>query len=96
MFDLREFIIDKVVWNHGLAHFEKVLKSATQIQLHDVLNAKDFRYWSQICTAFAARHLVEHRDGKVDGRFREAVAGFWPNSSWGRRFSLEGLEEGGR
>jgi hypothetical protein len=91
--DLREFIIDKVVWNHGLVHFEKVLKSATQIQLHDVLNAKDFHYWPQIYTAFEARHLVEHRDGKVDGRFREAIAGFWPNSSWGRRTNLEGLEK---
>ena len=91
--DLREFIIDRVVWNHGLAHFGKVLKSATQIQLQDVLNAKDFHYWPQIYTAFEARHLVEHRDGKVDGRFREAVAGFWANSSWGRRLRLEGLEK---
>lgn len=36
---------------------------------------------------------MEHRDGKVDARFREAVAGFWPNSSWERRLRLEGLEK---
>jgi len=36
---------------------------------------------------------VEHRDGKVDGRFRAAVARFWPTSSWGKRLSLEGLEK---
>jgi len=91
--DLREFIVDKVVWNHGLVHFEDVLKRTTQIQLYEVLNAKDFHYWPQIYTAFEARHLVEHRDGKVDGRFRAAVARFWPTSSWGKRLSLEGLEK---
>jgi hypothetical protein len=91
--DLREFIIDKVVGNQGLEHFEKVLKRATQIRLRDVLYAKDFHYWPQIYTAFQARHLVEHRDGKVDGRFRESVEQVWPNSSWGRRLGLEGLEK---
>ena len=91
--DLREFIIDRVVWNLGLAHFEKVLKSATQIQLHDLLNGNDFHYWPQIHTAFEARHLVEHHDGKVDDRFRKAVGGFWRNSSWGRRLRLESLEK---
>ncbi len=69
--DLREFIIEKVVGNQGLEHFEKVLKRATQIRLRDVLYAKDFHYWPQIYTAFQARHLVEHRDGKVDGGVRE-------------------------
>jgi hypothetical protein len=91
--DLREFVIDKIVWNQGLAHFGKVLKSTTQIQLPDVLNAKDIHYWPQIYTAFEARHLVEHCDGRVDGKFRKAVARFWPNSTWGRRLSLEGLEK---
>lgn len=91
--NLREFIIDKVVGNQGLEHFEKVLKRATQIRLRDVLYAKDFHYWPQIYTAFQARHLVEHRDGKVDGRFREAVREVWSNSSWGRRLGLERLEK---
>jgi hypothetical protein len=54
---------------------------------------KDFHYWPQIYTAFEARHLVEHRDGRVDARFRDAVAQVWSNSSWGRRFRLEDLEK---
>jgi hypothetical protein len=91
--DLREFIIDKVVGIQGLERFEKALKRATQILLRDVLYAKNLQYWPQIYTAFAARHLVEHRDGKIDRRFRESVAQVWSNSSWGRRLGLEGLEK---
>ena len=91
--DLREFIIDKIVGSHGLQRFEKALKRATKIGLRDVLNAKDHRYWAQIYTAFEARYLVEHRDGKVDAKFREAMAQVWSNSSSGKRLALEGLEK---
>jgi hypothetical protein len=90
--DLREFIIAKIVRNQGLAHFTGLLQNATQIRLDELLNAKDFHYWPQIRTAFETRHLLEHRDGKVDAGFREVVAHYWPNSSWGGRLSLEGLE----
>jgi hypothetical protein len=37
--------------------------------------------------------LVVHRDGKVDGRFREAIREVWSDSSWGRRVGLERLEK---
>jgi hypothetical protein len=86
-------LIDKIVPRHGLDQFEEALKDSTQVSLPDALNAKDLRYWPQILTAFGVRHLVEHRDGKVDHRFQEKVSAFWSSSSWGRRLRFDGLRK---
>jgi hypothetical protein len=91
--DVRDFIIDKIVPAYGLRQFEKALEKTTRIHLPDVLNRKDIHYWPQICTAFEVRHLVEHRDGRVDRQFRTNLVPFWGQSSWGRRSSLERLEK---
>ncbi len=48
--------------------------------------------WSQIRVAFAVRHLIEHRDGRVDARFKKAVGnGRWLRSSWGERDSIDSI-----
>ena len=91
--DARDLIIDKTVPVYGLPRFVAALERATHIRLPDVLNREDVRYWPQICTAFEVRHLVEHRDGKVDQQFRTNLLEFWTHSSWGRRESLERLEK---
>jgi hypothetical protein len=92
------FIIDKIVPEYGLPRFKTLLEKATDINLPDVLNGKDFRCWPQIYTAFEVRHLVEHNDGKVDKKFRAKfrgnLAGLWQRSTWGKREpSLERLEK---
>jgi hypothetical protein len=89
--DVRAFIIDKVIPRHGLKRFEGALQKATRIRLSNLLNAKNFHYWPQILTTFEVRHLVEHRDGKVDNQFRRSVDSCWSRSTWGKRLSLEGL-----
>ncbi len=38
--------------------------------------------WSQVAVAYRVRHLVEHRDGRVDRGFRDAVMTHWPSTSW--------------
>jgi hypothetical protein len=89
----REFIIDKIVPSHGLDNLESLLQKTTKIRLREILNRKDFHFWPQINTAFEVRHLMEHRDGKVDRRFRSKMAQLWVHSSWGARLKLEGLEK---
>jgi hypothetical protein len=66
----RDLVIDRMISVHGLHRFETALKQATNIQLRDVLNHENFRYWPQIYTTFEVRHLVEHRDGQIDSGFR--------------------------
>lgn len=89
----RDLVIDRIIPVHGLHRFESALKQAANIQLRDVLNHKDYRSWPQIYTAFEVRHLVEHRDGKVDNGFRERLRAVWSNSSWGVRESLQHLKK---
>ena len=83
-----DFVIQMVVPEYGLPALVGTLKEATHIELPKDLPAYDFSQWSQIQVAFAVRHLIEHRDGKVDTRFRENVQKFWDNSSWGKRGRL--------
>jgi len=40
--------------------------------------------WAQIAVAFEVRNVIEHRDGKVDAKFRKTVREDWPKSTWGR------------
>jgi hypothetical protein len=97
--DVRDFLIDTVVPRHGLGELVTELEKAIapekpkRTRLTDVLNQKAFHLWPQINAAFEVRHLVEHRDGKVDERFRAKVRGLWANSSWGTRQNLEDLEK---
>lgn len=49
------------------------------------LGVKGIAGWSQVEVAFAVRHLVEHRNGRVDERFRRSVEHAWADSTWGRR-----------
>lgn len=91
--DVREFIIDRIVPVYGLQQFETALNKTTRIRLSDVLKRKNSHCWPQIYTAFEVRHLVEHRDGRVDKAFRTKLAKKWDQSSWGRRDSLEQLKK---
>ena len=91
--DMRDFVIGRIVPEHGLHKFEEKLKDATKVRLRDILYAKNRHYWPQILTAFEIRHLVEHRDGWVNAKFRENVKDVWSNSSWGERLSLDGLHK---
>lgn len=80
----KEFVIGKVIPTHGLELMAKCYSETTGITLHDRLNAIDPKIWSQIHSAFEVRHLIEHRKGKIDQRFRDEVASqsLWRNSSW--------------
>ena len=89
----RDFVIQMVVPAHGLAALVGSLKEATDIELPKDLPAYDFSQWSQIQLAFQVRHLIEHRDGRVDSDFRTHARKFWSNSSWGRRGSMPGVLE---
>jgi hypothetical protein len=83
--DICEFIISKVVPEHGLGEFRKVLKRTTGIDLVAALHQKNTSDWPQIYTAFEVRHLVEHRNGRVDRKFlAEVDQKLWSQSSWGR------------
>jgi hypothetical protein len=78
-----EFAIERILPTHGLNALADALTNATDIRLPDAAGA--FSQWSQIRVAFEVRHLVEHRDGKVDADFRKHVDQFWANSTWGKR-----------
>ena len=87
--EVQEFVIDKIVPANGLEGFQDVLKKTIGIDLRGVLYSKDKQCWPQICTAFAVRHLVEHRDGRVDRKFREKVEQVWGESSWSRHTDIK-------
>jgi hypothetical protein len=93
--EVQEFIIDRIVPSNGLGQFERVLEQATGIRLRRLIYGKDKtkRCWPQIYTAFAVRHLVEHREGRVDQRFREQVVDVWAQSTWGKCSDLERLDK---
>jgi hypothetical protein len=89
----RDLVIDMVVPAHDLSRLVASLREATDIRVPKDLPAFDFRKWSQIQVAFEVRHLIEHRDGRIDSEFRTHVRHFWPNSSWGRRGRLPSAPE---
>jgi hypothetical protein len=89
----RDFVIQMVVPEHGLGALVRTLKEATGIELPKDLPGYKFSRWSQIKVAFEVRHLIEHRDGRVDSDFRAHVQKFWSNSSWGRRGRLPDRRE---
>lgn len=78
----RDFIVERIVPDHGLERLVPALQNVTDINAPKVLNQHDFRLWPQLQVAFEVRHLVEHRDGKVDTRFQDKVRRLWSNSSW--------------
>jgi hypothetical protein len=89
----REFVIQMVVPEYGLTALVGMLKEATGIELPKGLTAYAFSQWSQIKVAFEVRHLIEHRDGRVDSDFQAHVQKFWSNSSWGKRGRLPDMLE---
>lgn len=80
----REFVIEQVVPRHGLTRLADALAETTGIDLRKLLNKQEFTLWPQIQVAFEVRHLVEHRDGRVDKEFRSKVRKVWSNSTWSR------------
>ena len=84
----RDLVIDTVVPTHGLKALVDAVTDATRIRVPRDLAGCDAAEWSQIRVAFEVRHLVEHRDGNVDGDFRRRVEGFWEKSTWGTRDPL--------
>jgi hypothetical protein len=89
----RDFVIQRMVPQHGLMSLVATLREATGIELPNALPSFDFSQWSQIQLAFEVRHLIEHRDGRVDPAFLVHVQNFWSNSSWGKRGGLPGTSE---
>lgn len=79
-----EALCDAIVPRHGLMQLSDVLRE-TNLDITRAFNDADPAVWAQIATAFEVRHLIEHRNGLVDGSFRAAVGKFWPASTWGRR-----------
>src|SRR5208282_3593560 len=75
----KEYVLDKVVPPQGLNRFELILESGFGISMADVVGENDH---GQICFAFEVRHLIEHRNGKVDAQFKEKVGRYWTKSSW--------------
>jgi hypothetical protein len=89
----KEAILLRLVPPHGLCSLARALECATGIKLQALLGKVNANHWPQIRVAFQVRHLVEHRDGKVDSRFRNAVGvKLWVASSWGRQ-PLEDLQK---
>jgi hypothetical protein len=80
----KEFVIEKIIPRQGLDPMAKCFLETTRKSLRDTLNKVDPKLWSQIYSAFAVRHLIEHRKGKIDQRFLDEVVSrsFWRNSSW--------------
>jgi hypothetical protein len=79
---IEDFIIDQLVPPHGLEEFVKAFVLYTKIDLVSAVDRVHDRAWPQIKTAFEIRHLIEHRDGKVDAAFRRKVQGVWRSSTW--------------
>jgi hypothetical protein len=77
--NVKEYVLSKLVPPQGLDRFEVILKEGMGISLSGILGEKT---WPQIYCAFELRHLIEHRNGKVDARFRKRVIPHWRNSSW--------------
>lgn len=82
--DSIEAICSAIVPAHGLDKLRGLLAEAG-LDVRQTWNAANHRIWAQINTAFAVRHLIEHRNGKIDQRFRELVEPTWKASSWGKR-----------
>ncbi len=82
--DVTEAICDAVVPRHGLTSLVEEM-SVVGLDIVRSCNTAAPEVWPQIRTAFEVRHLIEHRNGRTDERFRKAVESLWPRSSWGRR-----------
>jgi hypothetical protein len=85
--EVKDYVLTKVVPPQGLDRFEAILNNGMNISLPDVIGK---HYWGQIFCAFELRHLIEHRNGKVDPRFLKRVAGHWRTSSWADTDLAEG------
>lgn len=66
--------------SQGLSILTMLLNSMTPGASVDDVNG-----WAQVKVAFEVRHLVEHRNGRVDDSFARSVAPFWELSSWNRQ-----------
>jgi len=75
----KEYVLETMVPAQGLDRFTDILKKGFNISMPGVVGES---YHSQIYCAFEVRHLIEHRNGKVDGRFKRNVARCWRKSSW--------------
>jgi hypothetical protein len=83
--DVVEALCAAVLPRHGLDDIAKAMKPVGT-DLTSLFNANHRRVWPQVETAFAVRHLIEHRDGRIDRAFRRTLsAPLWMNSSWGER-----------
>lgn len=78
-----DLLVEAVVPRHGLTAFRTAIKAATGLDLRSIIYAGNKQRWPQVWVAFSVRHLVEHRDGRVDADFRKTVRDEWPFSSWG-------------
>jgi hypothetical protein len=76
----RERVIDSLIPAHGLDKLKDAFHEATTQSLPVELDKHAPGVWNQIHTAFEVRHLVEHRNGKVDSQFLNKVQ--WKQSSW--------------
>jgi hypothetical protein len=82
----KEFILHRLIPQHGLERFERALKDSTGISLPGLFSGKDQFLWCQIRSAFQLRHLIEHANGKVDEAYKSKVVceKDWQKSSWGQ------------
>jgi hypothetical protein len=80
----KEFVIGRVVPAHGLDRMVECFQKTAGKSLSNALNGHDPALWAQIHSAFEVRHLIEHRNGRVDQRFIDEVAShaLWRKSSW--------------
>jgi hypothetical protein len=89
--DVIEAVCSVIIPVHGLEKLRTVLVDAG-VDARKHWNARDPRIWAQISTAFAVRHLIEHRNGRTDDHFRRDVRPTWANSSWNTRGPVEQLD----
>ena len=77
--NVKEYVLNLLVPLQGLDRFQVILAKGMSISMSDVIGEKS---WPQIYCSFELRHLIEHRNGKVDAIFKKRVMPHWRRSSW--------------
>ena len=75
--DVKGGIIDHIVPAHGLEGLCSSLKTWTGIDVIAALNRCEPTLWPQIFAAFQVRHVIEHRNGRMDRAFVKSVNSVW-------------------
>lgn len=82
--DAIEAVAATLVPIHGLNGICSAAEAAG-VDVRGVCKKADPKIWPQTFTAFQVRHIIEHRNGRVDADFRAQVHKLWGATTWGKR-----------